>query len=138
MELEKCDKCEKSFEKGSLARDEKDGALLYCEACRPKKRKAGRPKKVKEEVVPVVVIEPVIYPSVSFELLKKDAESWATECGLKAPLDIDGPNTETFRGHGRGYVFTIQEKGGKERLGTARYDVRGARSYWSLDGVVTG
>lgn len=32
--MERCDGCKREFEKGSLARDTKDAALLYCNECR--------------------------------------------------------------------------------------------------------
>lgn len=140
MEAELCSKCEKGFEKGSLVRDEKDAALLYCEKCRPKKK--GRPKKEKKAPavpnVPAVIPIEETSPVISMDWIQKDVMSWAKDCGMKDPLYCEGPTKENFPQRGYGFVFIVQEKVGKQKMATARYDARGRRSYWSMDGIVTG
>lgn len=87
-------------------------------------------------VIPVK--EPEYLPVISMDWIKGDAEKWAKDCGLKDPLQVEGPNKEIFKSNGCGYVFIVQEKTGKNRMATARYNAKGQRSYWSMDGIVTG
>lgn len=82
--------------------------------------------------------EPVPEVIVSLDAVREDGIQWATECGLKPPFTVNGPEREDFRVQGHGYTMTISEQTGKGRLGTARYTHQGKRSYWSIDGIVTG
>jgi len=70
--------------------------------------------------------------------IRVDAIEWAKECGLKPPFTVNGPEQVDYRKEGHGYVVTIKEETGKQRLGSARFNSNGAATYWSLDGIVTG
>lgn len=75
---------------------------------------------------------------VFLEKIRVDAIEWASECGLKPPFMVNGPDRVNYPRYGHGYVLTIKEETGRERLGSARFNSDGARTYWSLDGIVTG
>jgi hypothetical protein len=138
--METCSKCGAEASTGTLARDTVDAALIYCEKCRPKEKKPRKPRKRKETPViataapPVTFVEP---PPVPFEKLKKDAEAWAIECGLPKVL-VHEPVREDYPRYGFGYVMHVMEVAGKGRKATARYTCKGERSYWTIDGMVTG
>jgi hypothetical protein len=138
--MEKCSKCGVEFLSGTLTRDSVDAALLYCEKCRPKEKKPRKPRKRKEPPViataapPVTFVEP---PPIPPEKLRKDAEAWAIECGLPK-VRVHDPIREDYPRYGFGYVMQIMEVGGKDRKATARYTCKGERSYWTIDGMVTG
>lgn len=83
-------------------------------------------------------VEPVPEVIVSLDAVREDGIKWAMECGLKPPFLVSGPEREDFPKHGHGYTMTISEQQGKGRLGSARYTHQGKRSYWSIDGIVTG
>jgi hypothetical protein len=72
------------------------------------------------------------------ETMVKDAQEWAIECGFRGEFRIDGPNLERFPRYGHGYVFTIRELQGKQRMATAKYTKDGMRSFWQMDGMITG
>jgi hypothetical protein len=97
------------------------------------------PRRKKEERKDDVVlmenacqVEPVVR-----EILK-DAEEWGTECGLKGSLRMDGPHVEKHPRCGHGYVLNIRELDGKQRMATAKYTQDGKRSFWQMDGMITG
>lgn len=68
----------------------------------------------------------------------KDAEEWATVNGLKGPFRLDGPDRQDFPKRGYGYVVQVREQGGKQRMVTLRYTNDGKRSFWQMDGMITG
>jgi hypothetical protein len=72
------------------------------------------------------------------EKVRRDATLWAQECGLKPPFTVNGPERVNFSKGGHGYEVTIKEDSGKQRQGSARFNSKGASTYWSLDGIVTG
>lgn len=144
--MEACTKCGAEALEGMLIRDSVDAALLYCEKCRPIEKKPRKPRKKKEIPVKTQVVA-IDEAKVRFETnppppidpvaLRKDAQDWATECGL-GPVRANGPTREDYPRYGFGYSFQIQEISGKERKASARYTCRGERSYWTIDGIVTG
>jgi len=146
METETCDKCKKTADKGTLIRDSVDAALLYCAACKPKTRKPRKKKQISIGIT-VPMAEIMKERAAKFEqrqslpvdpaLLKKDVEKWAQECGL-GNIRADGPNREDYPYYGFGYSFQIQEIAGKQRKASARYTSSGQRSFWTIDGIVTG
>lgn len=75
---------------------------------------------------------------VSLEWLREEGKKWAEECGLRPPFMVTGPDRVDYPRYGYGYAMTVKEETGKGRLGTARFDQFGERSYWSIDGIVTG
>lgn len=83
-----------------------------------------------------VVSSPEI--QISLEALREDGKKWAEECGLKPPFNVQGPDRIDYPQRGYGYQMTVREAGGKQRLGSARFTSAGVRSYWSIDGIVTG
>jgi len=103
-----------------------------------KKPRKKRERKVKEEPVAVIAEtrEPVVAGSLLNEDLRLKAEDWARECGLVGELDITEVVKVNYRKFGHGFSVTLKEKGGKERLATARFTSEAARSYWSMDGKV--
>ncbi len=72
------------------------------------------------------------------EKVRVDAIQWAKQCGLKPPFTVNGPERVAFPREGHGYVVTLREETGKQRLGSARFNSKGASTHWSLDGIVTG
>lgn len=154
--MEKCSKCGAEAPSGALARDTVDAALIFCEKCRPaekkpaekiekaekpaekKPRKPRTPRKRKEpEMTPPaapVFVEP---PPIPPEILRKDAEACAIECGLSNVM-IHEPVRENYPKYGFGYVVQIVERSGKQRRATLKYTAHGKRSYWQQDGMVTG
>lgn len=70
--------------------------------------------------------------------VKEDARRWAEECGFKGTLALDEATRNEFPKQGHGYAVIVREMEGKQRLATARYDSNGRRTYWSMDGIVTG
>ena len=72
------------------------------------------------------------------EKIRADAIRWARECGLSPPFTVSGPERVDYPREGHGYVVTLEEREGRERLGSARFNSTGATTYWSLDGIVTG
>lgn len=138
MEMETCSKCKSEAKQGTLVRDSVDAALLYCEACKPKKPRKPRKRKEKPVIAPVDTwTKAEEIPVVDLVALTKEAAAWAEECGIKSPL-VTGPTREDFPRYGFGYSFTIREGVGKGRMATARYTSRGERSFWTMDGIVTG
>jgi hypothetical protein len=88
---------------------------------------------------PLPTSDPTKIESPAFlEKIRADATLWAKECGLKPPFIVNGPERMNYPKMGHGYVVTIKEETGKERLGSARFNSNGAPTYWSLDGIVTG
>lgn len=151
METEKCDKCGVEVEKGTLIRDQSfDASQLRCNVCiaPDKPKKTRKPRKKKE--VPVIAPSPTIEmaaakflenppPPVDLVKLRQDAAQWAGECGLLNAVAGVGVR-EDYPRYGFGYVFHINGKtrSGKDCMGTARYTCRGERSFWTIDGMVTG
>lgn len=70
--------------------------------------------------------------------LLRDAAEWATECGFKSPFTLTGPEETLFPRHGHGYVVTVHETSGRNRMGTARFNAEGRRAMWTMDGAYTG
>lgn len=70
--------------------------------------------------------------------IRVEAIEWAKGCGLKPPFTVNGPERVDYRKEGHGYVVTIEEETGKQRLGSARFNSNGTPTYWCLDGIVTG
>ncbi len=113
----------------------------------------GRKKKKEEEPsvetstaqapVPVVPLPPPngqskTDPPEFLARIRRDVIEWAKECGLKPPFNVSGPDRVEYPRQGHGYAATIQEETGKCRMGSARYTSAGDRSYWTIDGIVTG
>lgn len=96
------------------------------------RKRKEEPKKEEQMVLTQTYVE------LDMVKLKEDARQWAVECGLKEPFVIDEPVKEPFPKFGHGYSIRINEMKGKERMATARYTHAGKRSYWSVDGLVTG
>lgn len=150
METEKCEKCGVEVEKGTLIRDQNgDASQLRCNVCiapDPKPKKTRKPRKRKEktmikalEVPASLAKTPLLeIPPIPPGVLERDAELWAKECGLKDQVRVNPAVREDYPRHGFGYTLMIQEQAGKRRMGTARYNSKGERSYWSVDGIVTG
>jgi hypothetical protein len=72
------------------------------------------------------------------ETIRVKATQWAQECGLRPPFTVGGPERVNYPKQGHGYVVTLRENEGKERLGSARFSSSGAPTYWSVDGIATG
>ena len=70
--------------------------------------------------------------------IRQDVVEWAKECGLRPPFNVSGPDRVNYPRQGHGYAATIKEETGKARMGSARYTSTGDRSYWTIDGLVTG
>jgi hypothetical protein len=69
------------------------------------------------------------------EVLRATAIQWATECGLRPPFTVNGPEKVDYPQYGHGYVVHITEqRPGKSRMGTARLTSEGNPAFWSLDG----
>lgn len=73
--------------------------------------------------------------------LLKSAEEWAVECGLCGPLHLGVPEKVEYPRFGFGYVVLVTEKdphkpGAKVRMGSARFNEKGERTMWTLDGSV--
>lgn len=145
METEKCEKCGLEAEKGTLIRDSVDASKILCSQCITPVKKPRKPRKKKEPAEdPIASIDlmgakfmknpPQAIDPIA---LQKDAEKWAEECGLRKVI-ANGPSREDYPRYGFGFVFQIRETSGKERMATARYTCRGERSFWTLDGAVTG
>lgn len=119
----------------------------------------GRKKKVEEtkpmEQMPLVVpIDSVAKPPmngsapavgemtieipISLDKVREEGIRWAEECGFKQPFNVQGPDRVNYPRYGYGYQMTVKETMGKGRLGSARFTSSGVRSYWSIDGIVTG
>jgi len=145
-EVEKCEGCGLEVEKGTLIRDAVDSSQLRCQNCIAPDKKPRKPRKRKEKPViaaAAAVVDTIIHrvpeeiPPVDLDTLRKDAQTWAQECGLGL-VRVDGPDRENFPKHGFGYVFQIAEISGKQRRATARYTCYGLRNFWSMDSLVTG
>lgn len=143
METEKCDKCGVEVEKGTLIRDSVDASQLRCQKCSKEPRKPRKKKESSATALPSVidVMEAKFKenppPPIDSLVLQQDVEKWAQECGL-GKIRAAGPTREDYPRFGFGYSFQIQEISGKERKASARYTCRGERSFWTIDGIVTG
>jgi len=142
--MEKCENCGVEVEKGTLIRDQKgDASQLRCEKCIVPDKKPRKPRKKKEAPVIAPAAQVVaerteeLTPPIDHVALRQDVEKWATDCGL-GKVTVSGPQREDFPRHGFGYVFQVREISGKERMATARYTSLGKRSFWTLDGMITG
>jgi hypothetical protein len=93
----------------------------------------GRRKKQEE---PMTLATTYVEPDM--KALKEDAQKWALECGLRAPLRANEPIREQFPKHGHGYSIVLNEVRGKERMATARYTHDGKRNFWTIEGVPAG
>jgi len=92
-----------------------------------------------DPLAPPLPGDPAKGDSMAFlDKIRADAILWAQECGLKPPFTVNGPERVAFPKEGHGYVVTIKEETGKQRLGSARFNSNGAPSYWSLDGIEAG
>ena len=78
-------------------------------------------------------------PAVDLGALRVNAQKWAEECGLKN-VAVSQATREEYNRYGYGFIFAIrgQSGTGKDRMATARYTYKGERSFWSMDGMVTG
>lgn len=100
----------------------------------------GRKKKAEEKVA----VELDVHDrSVELQVLdagamRQDVKKWAIEAGLKDPVDVSEPTKDEYPRRGYGYVFSVREKEGKQRMATARYTKGGSRSFWSMDTLITG
>lgn len=112
-----------------------------------KKAEEGVPMEQTPLVVPVESVgqngtapvpEPVPEVPGVRNAIHDDAMVWAIECGFTGTLFVNGPERVDYPREGYGYCVTIKEQDGKQRLGSARYTSSGVRSYWSIDGIVTG
>jgi hypothetical protein len=102
-----------------------------------KPRKKREKKVVKEGQMPMQVMEatPMISEAFLGEIRQK-ALDWARECGLVGEIDAAAAIKVDYPRYGYGFSVNVREKGGKERMATARFTSAGVRSYWSLDGKV--
>ena len=91
--------------------------------------------EIKATVIPMF---PEPEKPVSLDWLRDEGKKWAEECGLRPPFMLTGPDRVDYPRYGYGYSMTVKEETGKGRLGTARFNQFGERSYWSIDGIVTG
>lgn len=149
METEKCEKCGVEVEKGTLIRDSVDSSQLRCNKCIVPDKKPRKPRKKKEipmglsvPTAEIMMAKAAKYPQkesppIDPDILKTDVEKWAQECGL-GKVNAIGPTREDYPYYGFGYSFHIQEISGKQRKASARYTSQGLRSFWTIDGIVTG
>lgn len=63
------------------------------------------------------------------------ALAYAAECGLKGELVMDTPTCVRYPILGHGWVVMVQEKYGKCRLGTVRFNEAGHPVSWTMDGA---
>lgn len=100
----------------------------------------GRKKKKSEDFVPLMVditpgagtpFGPDDPPSGT---IRDKAIAWAIENGLQGEIDAQGPERVNYPVRGHGYVVTLRERNGKQRLATARFDQAGNPSFWTMDG----
>lgn len=102
----------------------------------------GRKKKKSEDVVPLMVdIPPGAGSPFGPEdpapgIIRDKALAWAHENGLQGDLDAQGPERVNYPVRGHGYVVTLRERNGKQRLATARFDSEGKPSFWTMDGRI--
>jgi hypothetical protein len=98
----------------------------------------GRKKKATgKEFIPLMIEITPATPAVDgprLELIRERALSWARENGLKGELDAQGPERVNYPVWGHGYVVTLRERDGQQRLATARFDHEGNPSFWTMDG----
>lgn len=100
----------------------------------------ARKKKKSEDFVPLAIdITPGAGEAAApgeppLEVIRARALSWAQENGLQGEVDAQGPERVNYPIHGHGYVVTLRERNGKQRLATARFDAAGNPSFWSMDG----
>lgn len=99
---------------------------------KPRKRKPPAPVPL---VVPIAPgeKEPGAEPEPPMSLIRTRAVACAIECGLDKDLDVGEPQRVDYPQHGHGYMVTVQERGAKRRMGTARFDAQGRLAYWTLD-----
>ena len=71
-------------------------------------------------------------------MVKARAVDVAKECGLREPFLLGGPDRVDYPVRGHGYVVTVKEQAGKQRMGTARFNSEGEHRYWSQDTLITG
>lgn len=64
----------------------------------------------------------------------EDAVTWGAQCGLRGEIEAVGPSPITVKDATCGWLVTVQETDPPGRIGTARYNVAGKRSMWTLDG----
>lgn len=72
----------------------------------------------------------------SLSAIREKALVWAHENGLQGELRVQDVERVSYPLWGHGYVVLLQEKTGRERSATARFDAEGNASYWSMDGNV--
>lgn len=99
-----------------------------------------RKKKKSETVVPLTVDitpgagEPVGPDEPKPGVIRDRALAWARENGLQGEIDAQEPERVNYPVRGHGYVVTLRERDGKQRLATARFDYAGEPSFWTMDG----
>lgn len=96
------------------------------------------PPAATADAPPPAAAPPPDPPRPDFDELLKSAREWAVECGLKPPFTMNGPEEVPCRLYGRNYVVTVHEDGGKNRMGTARFNSEGRRAMWTIDGTYAG
>lgn len=116
-----------------------------------RKKQPAKKEEGQMELVPLVVLEPLVQeppplppPAPEFlATLKEDAIRWASECGLRPPFQVSGPDRVLYPEKGHGYIVTMNEIGRPKpearcRIGTARYTSEGRRGMWTIDGTPSG
>lgn len=78
---------------------------------------------------------------IASKALLRRAEEWAVECGLRGPFRLGIPEKVAYPQYGFGYVVLVTEEnphkpGAKVRMGSARFNEKGERTMWTLDGSV--
>lgn len=99
-----------------------------------KKERAKKPEKSMIAALDLRPREEVDYlPPVD---ILAAARKLALDNGLKGDLSASWSLVRyPVRGHG--FIVTIQERTGKQRTATQRFDAEGKPTYWSLDSGVT-
>lgn len=131
-----------------LTQDPNDATVLHCNGCLPSPSPKRRRRKVKEEPLKLVAIEPVsnvpapVEPAVPLDQIRESAEKVAIDCGLVPPFHVTGPTRMDYNRSGHGYTVTLTEVNGppgkRARMGSALFQSDGKFSMWTLDGVLGG
>lgn len=64
------------------------------------------------------------------------ATNWARECGFSGDLIASEPEEVSYPGKSHGFVVKVRENSGKQRSGTAWFNMYGDPSMWTVDGKV--
>lgn len=79
-------------------------------------------------------VPPLLFePSPPADILDR-AKQWAAENGLRGDLTADWA-TVRYPIEGHGFVVTLRERTGEQRIATARFDQAGNPQMWTLDGT---